>query len=328
MARTPLRSDLGSTRKKPAVPPSAPQTPSRRLRQSEPRARLRHPVRRSRVHLQLPAHRPARLRPLHDRDGVRQAVHRAEEPEALLLELSRRRRVPRSGDQHASSTPSSPRRSRASSASPRAGTCAAASTPTSSSSTARRDGRRRPRSRCPPRRIRPRPRDVGKSAGTADAATASSRPAPYNAIGRCTRGDAAAPDVVFDLEPPPAMTHPLQSTIDLAWEARASLSPGNSPEIRAAVDQVIAGLDAGEIRVAERQGVGEWTRQPVGQEGGAAQLSPEREPADAGRRARLLRQGRAEVLAPAAKRRCARAAFASCRRRSRGAARTSPRTSS
>ena len=52
------------------------------------------------------------------------------------------------------------------------------------------------------------------------------------------------------------MTHPLQSTIDLAWEARASLSPGNSPEIRAAVDQVIAGLDAGEIRVAERQGVG------------------------------------------------------------------------
>jgi 2,3,4,5-tetrahydropyridine-2-carboxylate N-succinyltransferase len=55
------------------------------------------------------------------------------------------------------------------------------------------------------------------------------------------------------------MTHPLQSTIDLAWEARASLAPGNSPEIRAAVDQVIAGLDAGEIRVAERQGVGEWT---------------------------------------------------------------------
>ena len=36
MARTPLRSDLGSTRKKPAVPPSAPQQPSRRLRQSEP----------------------------------------------------------------------------------------------------------------------------------------------------------------------------------------------------------------------------------------------------------------------------------------------------
>jgi len=55
------------------------------------------------------------------------------------------------------------------------------------------------------------------------------------------------------------MTHPLQSTIELAWEARASLVPGNSPEIRSAVDQVIAGLDAGEIRVAERRGVGEWS---------------------------------------------------------------------
>ncbi len=55
------------------------------------------------------------------------------------------------------------------------------------------------------------------------------------------------------------MTDPLQSLIDLAWEGRASLEPGNSPEIRAAVDQVIAGLDAGEIRVAERRGVGEWS---------------------------------------------------------------------
>ncbi len=54
------------------------------------------------------------------------------------------------------------------------------------------------------------------------------------------------------------MTHPLQSTIDLASEARASLEPGNSPEIRAAVEQVIDALDAGEIRVAERRGVGEW----------------------------------------------------------------------
>jgi 2,3,4,5-tetrahydropyridine-2-carboxylate N-succinyltransferase len=54
------------------------------------------------------------------------------------------------------------------------------------------------------------------------------------------------------------MTHPLQSTIELAWDARASLEPGNSPEIRSAVDQVIAALDAGEIRVAERKGVGEW----------------------------------------------------------------------
>ena len=38
-----------------------------------------------------------------------------------------------------------------------------------------------------------------KVPGTAEAATASGRPAPYNAIGRSTRGKAAAPDVVFDL---------------------------------------------------------------------------------------------------------------------------------
>ncbi len=54
------------------------------------------------------------------------------------------------------------------------------------------------------------------------------------------------------------MTHPLQSTIELAWDARTSLEPGNSPEIRTAVDKVIAALDAGEIRVAEKKGVGEW----------------------------------------------------------------------
>ena len=55
------------------------------------------------------------------------------------------------------------------------------------------------------------------------------------------------------------MTTSLQSTIDLAWESRASLDSTNSPEIRAAVESVIAGLDAGTIRVAERLGVGEWS---------------------------------------------------------------------
>jgi len=54
------------------------------------------------------------------------------------------------------------------------------------------------------------------------------------------------------------MNPSLQTTIDLAWEGRASLDPANSPEIRAAVDAVITSLDAGEIRVAERKGVGEW----------------------------------------------------------------------
>ena len=55
------------------------------------------------------------------------------------------------------------------------------------------------------------------------------------------------------------MTQDLQRLIDLAWDNRASLDPTNSPEIRAGVEEVIAGLDAGTVRVAERRGVGEWT---------------------------------------------------------------------
>jgi 2,3,4,5-tetrahydropyridine-2,6-dicarboxylate N-succinyltransferase len=56
------------------------------------------------------------------------------------------------------------------------------------------------------------------------------------------------------------MTQQLQTLIDLAWEGRASLTPANaSPEIRDAVDHVINDLNKGRIRVAERQGVGQWT---------------------------------------------------------------------
>jgi 2,3,4,5-tetrahydropyridine-2-carboxylate N-succinyltransferase len=43
--------------------------------------------------------------------------------------------------------------------------------------------------------------------------------------------------------------------IDEAWEARASLNP--TPALRAAVDEVIAGLDSGALRVAEKTG-GQW----------------------------------------------------------------------
>jgi len=50
----------------------------------------------------------------------------------------------------------------------------------------------------------------------------------------------------------------LQAVIDLAWEARAGISAVNSPEVRDAVEQVIADLDAGRLRVAERRGVGDW----------------------------------------------------------------------
>jgi 2,3,4,5-tetrahydropyridine-2,6-dicarboxylate N-succinyltransferase len=51
----------------------------------------------------------------------------------------------------------------------------------------------------------------------------------------------------------------LQATIDVAWEHRAKLDPTNSPELRASVDEVIRELNAGRLRVAERQGVGQWT---------------------------------------------------------------------
>jgi 2,3,4,5-tetrahydropyridine-2-carboxylate N-succinyltransferase len=46
--------------------------------------------------------------------------------------------------------------------------------------------------------------------------------------------------------------------IEDAWEKRAALSPANAPRpLREAVEHVIAGLDAGRIRVAEKSG-GEW----------------------------------------------------------------------
>ena len=55
-------------------------------------------------------------------------------------------------------------------------------------------------------------------------------------------------------------TDELQSTIEMAWESRAELTPANSPKIREQVEQVISELNKGRIRVAERQGVGQWTR--------------------------------------------------------------------
>ena len=51
----------------------------------------------------------------------------------------------------------------------------------------------------------------------------------------------------------------LQHVIDLAWEGRAQLSAISAPEVRDAVEHVLADLNAGRLRVAERQGVGKWT---------------------------------------------------------------------
>jgi 2,3,4,5-tetrahydropyridine-2-carboxylate N-succinyltransferase len=51
----------------------------------------------------------------------------------------------------------------------------------------------------------------------------------------------------------------IQHIIDLAWEARSQINAVSSPEVREAVEQVISDLNAGRIRVAERQGVGQWS---------------------------------------------------------------------
>jgi 2,3,4,5-tetrahydropyridine-2-carboxylate N-succinyltransferase len=50
-----------------------------------------------------------------------------------------------------------------------------------------------------------------------------------------------------------------RNIIDLAWESRAEITAVNSPDVRETVDAVIAELNAGRVRVAERQGVGQWT---------------------------------------------------------------------
>ncbi len=50
----------------------------------------------------------------------------------------------------------------------------------------------------------------------------------------------------------------IQKTIDEAWEARSTLAPSSaSSQIKNAVEAVIAGLDSGELRVAEKR-AGEW----------------------------------------------------------------------
>ena len=52
----------------------------------------------------------------------------------------------------------------------------------------------------------------------------------------------------------------LEATINAAWEDRANLSPkAVSAEVLAAVEDTISQLNSGKIRVATRQGVGQWT---------------------------------------------------------------------
>ena len=56
------------------------------------------------------------------------------------------------------------------------------------------------------------------------------------------------------------MTQQLQQIIDTAWENRASISPAAAPkEVADAVEHVISDLNAGRLRVATREAVGQWT---------------------------------------------------------------------
>ena len=56
------------------------------------------------------------------------------------------------------------------------------------------------------------------------------------------------------------MSQQLQTIIETAWDNRADLSVQSAPaEVREAVEHVLAELESGSLRVATRQGVGQWT---------------------------------------------------------------------
>ncbi|MFV0679439.1 2,3,4,5-tetrahydropyridine-2,6-dicarboxylate N-succinyltransferase [Ottowia sp.] len=56
------------------------------------------------------------------------------------------------------------------------------------------------------------------------------------------------------------MSQQLQHIIDTAWDNRASISTTAAPkEVADAVEHVIADLNAGRLRVATREGIGQWT---------------------------------------------------------------------
>jgi 2,3,4,5-tetrahydropyridine-2,6-dicarboxylate N-succinyltransferase len=56
------------------------------------------------------------------------------------------------------------------------------------------------------------------------------------------------------------MTQQLQTIIDTAWDNRANISIGNaSAEVLDAVEHVIANLNNGQLRIATKQSVGQWT---------------------------------------------------------------------
>jgi len=63
------------------------------------------------------------------------------------------------------------------------------------------------------------------------------------------------------------MTADLKATIEAAWERRDTVSPATRGAVRDAVEQALARLDAGELRVAEKRDgqwrVNQWLKQAV-----------------------------------------------------------------
>ena len=62
--------------------------------------------------------------------------------------------------------------------------------------------------------------------------------------------------------------HELQATIERAFESRANITPQNaSADLRTAIETIVGGLDAGELRVAEKDGatwrVNQWLKKAV-----------------------------------------------------------------
>ena len=225
----PFATTLGSTRKKPAVPPSAPQRHLDVVRQSEPRARLRHPVRRS-PSSPATARSPASPTSPTSR-STWCATQLCIELKSLKLYFWSYRDV---GAFHEAVTNTI------------VDDIVAATKPRFVRIVARwnvRGGiytnvvvehRKKgwsagARGRAAARgESEPRPLIWAKVPGTAPAPRARGRPAPYNAIGRA-RGRSGRAGRRLRPQPPSSMTHPLQSTIDLAWEARASLAPATAP---------------------------------------------------------------------------------------------------
>ena len=54
------------------------------------------------------------------------------------------------------------------------------------------------------------------------------------------------------------MTAALQTAIEAAWDDRANLSPDTKGEARDAIETAIMALDAGQMRVASKEGNGDW----------------------------------------------------------------------